>query len=404
MPFLTSSKWKNDVENSIHELEEEIGSNFRISSENSVAYAKLEAVYPGVDILKLVTAEDDSKRELLGSHRLDHLLGQTKRVTSRKATQFRTSVSMFMDDTKRDADEQKTAFWPLIRVVKLYLKKDILINGLVLVDLPGVGDSNAGRRKVGTDYLKNLDHVIVVARILRAVDDGVARDLLNESFQKRLLLTDKYKGSFVTFVATATDDINCTEVVDSLRLEKTSLKHVHEKEENFKLAIKDWKSQIRSIDHQLVAIAKSMNLARSQAHPTIGPPDLNKKRKFGILDSPTAKFPEALNPEDVQIQKLMAQHTEANKNKKLLIERIKQAGQEMEQLRKLVRAVCIRERNLFTQERFRVHFETGLRDLERDLKEASGNDFSETPNSGKCIAFLYFHEYLMRCRRSCQRS
>jgi hypothetical protein len=46
------------------------------------------------------------------------------------------------NDNKKQGREIE--YWPLIKVVKIYTKSDALSTGAVVVDLPGVHDSNAG--------------------------------------------------------------------------------------------------------------------------------------------------------------------------------------------------------------------------------------------------------------------
>lgn len=46
-------------------------------------------------------------------------------------------------------------FWPLIKVVRIYTKADALSTGAVIVDLPGVHDSNAARAAVAAGYMKS---------------------------------------------------------------------------------------------------------------------------------------------------------------------------------------------------------------------------------------------------------
>ncbi len=45
-------------------------------------------------------------------------------------------------------------FWPLIKVVRIQTKADVLSTGAVIVDLPGVQDSNTARAAVAERYMK----------------------------------------------------------------------------------------------------------------------------------------------------------------------------------------------------------------------------------------------------------
>lgn len=109
-------------------------------------------------------------------------------------------------------------FWPLIRVVRIYVKSPALATGAVIVDLPGVHDSNAARAAVAEGYMKQCTGLWIVAPINRAVDDKAAKSLLGDSFKRQL----KMDGGFssVTFICSKTDDISLMEAQDSLGLDE----------------------------------------------------------------------------------------------------------------------------------------------------------------------------------------
>ena len=51
-------------------------------------------------------------------------------------------------------------FWPLIRIVRIYTKSPCLKTGAIVVDLPGVHDSNAARAAVAARYLKKCTGLV----------------------------------------------------------------------------------------------------------------------------------------------------------------------------------------------------------------------------------------------------
>lgn len=51
-------------------------------------------------------------------------------------------------------DPKTMEFWPLIKIVRIYTKAECLSTGAVIVDLPGVHDSNAARAAVAQGYMK----------------------------------------------------------------------------------------------------------------------------------------------------------------------------------------------------------------------------------------------------------
>lgn len=87
----------------------------------------------------------------------------------------------------------------------------------MIVDLPGIQDSNAARAAVAESYMKACTGLWITAAIQRAVDDKTAKNLLGDSFKLQL----KYDGTYsaVTFICTKTDDILESEVAASLNIE-----------------------------------------------------------------------------------------------------------------------------------------------------------------------------------------
>lgn len=144
------------------------------NTDAGLAFAKLSAVYPGTSISALVERKLDELDEVRD---LSDTLGQTITIEESTAAKFSKAVHAYIDSSNKGTGGDEFAYWPLVRLVKVYIKSDILKDGLVLVDLPGLGDSNVGRTQVAEDYIKRLRHMWVVADIVRAIDDRVASEL-----------------------------------------------------------------------------------------------------------------------------------------------------------------------------------------------------------------------------------
>lgn len=99
----------------------------------------------------------------------------------------------------------------------------------MIVDLPGVQDSNAARAAVAQNYIKNCTGLWIVSPISRAVDDKAAKSLLGKSFKRQL----KYDGTYsrVTFICSKTDDISITEATDGLGLQEEMSNHFEQSDE-----------------------------------------------------------------------------------------------------------------------------------------------------------------------------
>lgn len=140
-------------------------------------------------------------------------------------------------------------------MVRIYCKADALSTGAVIVDLPGVQDSNAARAAVAESYMKACTGLWITAAIQRAVDDKTAKNLLGDSFKRQL----KYDGTYsaITFICTKTDDILESEVADSLNIEGdvgeswATVEALRSKQREFKSEIGDLKAQKNDIDDEM---------------------------------------------------------------------------------------------------------------------------------------------------------
>ncbi|RUO96544.1 hypothetical protein BC936DRAFT_141860, partial [Jimgerdemannia flammicorona] len=74
----------------------------------------------------------------------------------------------------------------LIKEVHIRGPFEILRSGAILVDLPGVGTTDAITSAVTCNYLKSAKAFWVVHDILRAADNQNARNQLKESFRRRV--------------------------------------------------------------------------------------------------------------------------------------------------------------------------------------------------------------------------
>lgn len=62
-------------------------------------------------------------------------------------------------------------YWPLVKRVRIRVNCALLACGAILIDLPGIGDSNAARNSITQNYLRRADRVFIVAPIARVVSE-----------------------------------------------------------------------------------------------------------------------------------------------------------------------------------------------------------------------------------------
>ncbi|KAI1408718.1 Dynamin family-domain-containing protein [Hypoxylon sp. FL1857] len=259
--FITAEEWTKELEILFSDLLDGSG---RVSrdcsnpdSEAGVAYEKLKAVYPlkTKEMIAQGTPKDfatePSVRGVLGSVKILKD-GSAKDLYSRLQHYVDSREKVTSDDHKKRGSLME--YWPLIKVVRIYTKANALSTGAVIVDLPGVQDSNAARAAVAEKYMKSCTGLWIVAPITRAVDDKTAKSLLGDSFKRQL----KYDGTYsaVSFICSKTDDISITEAVDSLGLEEELSEswNRHEELENSKEALQsrliELKKQRSTLDEE----------------------------------------------------------------------------------------------------------------------------------------------------------
>ncbi|EHK98847.1 hypothetical protein M7I_5357 [Glarea lozoyensis 74030] len=254
----------------------------------------------------------------------------------------------------------------------------------VLVDLPGVGDSNAGRVSLAEKYMSSLDHMWIVADTNRAVDDKVARDCMGSSVRGLLQRNDKY-GS-VSFILTKTDNVNHVEVIESLALSESVLK-----EEAF---------EVQKIMEDLSAASDELNEAkkeRKRCKNVLDKLATTEKVKpslqgtAGELSSIKRKRNETASPDplyeppsDDLNERLASLNSrrEASKKKDLLEATIQRLQDNKSKLDEKMRAVSIVERNIYAETRIAEDFVEGFRDYIEALIEAE-NDQEKAKNKGK---------------------
>lgn len=115
------------------------------------------------------------------------MLGQTGCFSAPDAAKLTQELSRYMRSRAAHPSVQTTAdnattspaYWPLIRYLRISVHSPLLACGAVIVDLPGLGDSNAARNQVAQDFVKKADRFFIVAPVTRAVSDKIATGSLS---------------------------------------------------------------------------------------------------------------------------------------------------------------------------------------------------------------------------------
>lgn len=132
----------------------------------------------------------------------------------KNAQTFRNTVRRWLVGRDQHKDAQ---FWPLLSRVRIYGNFDILANGVVLVDLPGLNDPNPAREQVTLNYLQDAQYIWLICNSQTGIDRVFTNVLRDEGLLFRLFLEGRL-GAF-SVIATRVDDINLQAVLEQMGVE-----------------------------------------------------------------------------------------------------------------------------------------------------------------------------------------
>jgi hypothetical protein len=388
--FVGSEDWRkelivlfDEVFDKVHGMSKEANNPDTIAG---VAWAKIRAVYSNHTREML---QKSTVRQLMEVPSIKSILGTTKRIRSGDCESFYRELQHYVDSQQKDSkgrSKREQEFWPLIKVVRIYTKADALSTGAVIVDLPGVHDSNAARAAVADGYMRECTGLWIVAPITRAVDDKAAKNLLGNSFKRQL----KYDGTYsaVTFICSKTDDISRTEAAEALQLGSQLARLDEERNQILqqKRAAFDERQKTRvELDGQEPMITKYEERIeyweglikklenRGSAHELMSP---TRKRKY----SPDVEDDEERDDESMTAEQVYSKIEEYKKRKKdariygqdlkeqrqQLQERINNLEVQQVELDQRADAMCIRGRNDWSRKHIREDFADGIKELDQE--------------------------------------
>ncbi|KAG9685146.1 hypothetical protein KCU95_g14552, partial [Aureobasidium melanogenum] len=422
--FIKPAEWEKELRVLFEEIIDGSGNISReVSNPDSqagIAYAKIRAVYWRLTRDDLTAS---SIEKLMADQSVRGLLGTTKYIKDRYCDTFYKSLQHYVDSKEKpelakDSDDEdedsgnkdkkkkktrkrEQEFWPLIKVVRLYVKADALSTGAVLVDLPGVADSNAARAAVAEGYMKQCTGLWIVSPINRAVDDKAAKNPLGSTFRRQL----KYDGTYsaVTFICSKTDDISNTEAADSLGLgeefeeleeQLTSVERRRRAAEKETSKLRDQKSSLReTMDNCDDDIEKweALQDKLDDGKTVYAPAAKTKKRKRSSSESDSENEDKGsdnsdnesqasdrgapLTAKDIEtkIQELKDQKKEARRGRSEIEAEVKDLNNQVKELKVEARniedtrsRICIDARNQYSKSAIQVDFAAGIKELDQE--------------------------------------
>ncbi|KAF7959697.1 hypothetical protein EAE96_001310 [Botrytis aclada] len=253
---------RSEIQQELEELYEDMAAwNLEVEEEEEPDTEIMQRMQDTVAKYKCVFAElktlDDwaktSVDKLLAASNAQLLMDMRRTITKDNLKEFAAAIKPFIDTSKRKDGGVSYSLWPLVKVVKLFIKAPILKAGIVFVDLPGVHDTSAARNAIAQNHMKNLDISCVVAPSVRAGSDKGAHVILN-SVQKRDMQFDGlFTADSLFFVVSKIDE--------SLKVQRYITDHPDlGKELATDLnAIKAEDDQLKDIEHQLKVLISKRN-------------------------------------------------------------------------------------------------------------------------------------------------
>lgn len=180
--------------------------DFEILQRMNVTLSKLKCLFP--DIQETSDLKKYSVDKILDNPQVRDVLEQFKSVQTSDLDDFSRTIKFYIDASNaKGGASGPLSVWPLVKVVKLYVKSDLLKTGIILVDLPGSHDTSAARCAVTENYRKNLTISCVMAPAVRAASDKAAHDRLNDINRQNMQFDGLYTSESLFFVITKIDEL-----------------------------------------------------------------------------------------------------------------------------------------------------------------------------------------------------
>lgn len=128
---------------------------------------KLKCIYPGMNTVAKL--KKSTMTELLNHPSIQNIVGTTREIFKDDKDSF---ARILQEYTESSEYKGKTgALWPLVKTVKVFVKAEILKEGIIFVDLPGSMDTNVARAVAAEKYQQELSVTCVVSPAIRAISE-----------------------------------------------------------------------------------------------------------------------------------------------------------------------------------------------------------------------------------------
>ncbi|KAI0905624.1 hypothetical protein F4823DRAFT_632609 [Ustulina deusta] len=213
---------------------------------------------PTREMIKIVfDLHDDDQIEKLGlngmlrsNSEVLKLLGTANEFNGSTADEISQGVKPYMDSTAggNSTCGPRFALWPLIEEVELFIKSDILRNGVALVDLPGLGDALRSRVLVAERAFDQLTATLIVSRATRAADNSTAVSLMSKHQEMAMMLDGKFNKQTFCVCLSQIDQIDRKAALSKPdAIANTNLQDLLVQEEKLRLKVNQQEQRLRKL-------------------------------------------------------------------------------------------------------------------------------------------------------------
>ncbi|XP_060079931.1 serine-rich adhesin for platelets-like [Ylistrum balloti] len=361
--FLSRKEWFDELKLLISDLTTADGKLKKsvpdLESEAGVALLKVKAVYGKVDtvaVLSHLTA-------------VTRMLDKVKTIRATNPKDFRRLIDRYIETADPGAGGQ---FWPIVKQVTIRMPDcDACSSGAVLVDLPGVCDSNAARDRIAREYLKNCTVVWVVAAIHRAINNKTAKDMLGENFRRQLLMDGQY-GS-VAFICTKSDDLMPSELIRNLHLEDVcepleneiqsllmEKKDANKTVNRLKKEIRTVKKEIKELTTGIADLKETMEMTYVLDGDVI---DLDSEGADGLES--LEELRQVVQDKEESLKVIQREKTDKERGMDQATRESLEIDKKIDIKRKEIAVICANARNEYSKSTIKRDFKAGLREMKR---------------------------------------
>lgn len=365
--FFEDLKVKNQLKETAEDPNQHTESNIealRDAQANLASTLEMMHVLWGLDEKSLETM--DAKSILALDPQITKLCGKRKEFHNNDKDEFAESMKAYMDSTASQHTKSGSEFsvWPLVSLVEVFVKADILQGGIQLVDLPGLGDAVESRAAIAEKYFSMLTATLIVAPARRAADDTTSVSLMSKNQELRLQMDGKFHKESFCVVLSQIDQID---VASALRQKgakgKQSLQDMVRTKQNLDAECKQLRIHLKRVNQEskaaITADRKAFK-AWSKLNKTIGislsfisPHSGTFANSIIVLLDPDAGALEAAR----EIRASAANKRAKTRGERLgTSNKLRKKANERDRLNCIIHFVCVCDRNCILKERLAQDF------------------------------------------------